>query len=328
MTTALSIALLITACKDVEYSVNNPDWVNNPPVLEAEIRTDRLVQQPVPSVDVLFTVDNSESMAEEQASLAANFGGFMDLFLDSETDYHLGLVATDMDDPQHGGRLVPDAGGSLFIDSSYSREEALASFADRADLGTAGARLEEGLGAAYAAIELLGDTENAGFYRPEAYLALVVISDEDDYSSGITVTGFKDWLGGLKSDLDKVTFSAVVSTDEACPEEPGLDYIDVAENFSGVVASICDTDWDGVVSDLGLAAAGLQREFFLSEIPVESSITARVIAPDGGEQELALGAGLDYVPARNSVLFTDSIPPALSEIFVTYAIRSTAQDTR
>lgn len=328
MTPALSIALLLTACNEVEYSVNNPDWVNNPPVLEAEVRTDRLVQQPVPSVDVLFAVDNSESMAEEQASLTANFGGFMDLFLDSETDYHLGLIATDMDDPEHGGRLVADGDGSLFIDTSFSRQEALDSFTERAQIGTAGARLEKGLEAMHAAIEVYADTENRGFYRPEAYLALVVISDEDDYSSSITVTGFKDWLGDLKSDPDKITFSAVVSTDSSCPEEPGLDYVDVAENFSGVIASICDTDWDGVVSDLGLAAAGLQREFFLSEIPVADSITARVVSPEGTEQELSVGAGLEYITARNSVYFTDSIPPALSEVFVTYEIRATVQDTR
>lgn len=318
----LMLMLMLPACNEVEYSVNNPNWVNNPPNLEAEVRTDRLVQLPVPSVDVLFAVDNSESMAEEQASLAANFDGFIDLFLNSETDYHLGVIATDMDDPDHGGRLVSD-GGKLFIDNTMTREQAVESFGRRAILGTDGARLEKGLESIYTALDRLADNENEGFYRPEAYLAVVVISDEDDYSTNITVTAFKDWLGDLKNELDKVTFSAVVSTEDGCPEEPGLDYVDVAENFDGVIASICDTDWDAVVSDLGLAAAGLQREFFLSDIPVEGSIEVEVV-PGG---TYAVGDGLTYSAARNSVSFTGEIPEALSEVFITYELKaSVAED--
>jgi len=316
------LMLTLLACSEVEYSVNNPEWVNNPPNLAAEIRTDRLVQLPVPSVDVLFAVDNSESMAEEQTSLTDNFDGFMDLFLNSETDYHLGVIATDMDDPDHGGRLVSD-GGKLYIDDTLDREQALESFARRAILGTDGARLEKGLESIYNALERLADNENAGFYRPEAYLAVVVISDEDDYSSSITVTGFKDWLGELKNDRSKVTFSAVVSTEEGCPEEPGLDYVDVAENFDGVVASICDTDWDAVVSDLGLAAAGLQREFFLSEIPVDGSIEVQVV-PEG--DIYTVGGELTYDASRNSVSFTGDIPNALSEVFITYELKSSVAE--
>ena len=53
-----------------------------------------------------------------------------------------------------------------------------------------------------------------------------------------------------------------------------------------------------MVSDLGLAAAGLQREFFLSDIPVDGSIEVQVLPPG---EIFTVGDGLTYDAARNSV---------------------------
>jgi hypothetical protein len=318
----MSLVLLLLGCSEVEYQVSDPGLVDNPPETTAVVRTDHKLQQPVASADVLFVVDNSDSMAEEQSSLASNFGGFMDLFLAAELDYHLGVIATDMEDPDHSGLLINGPGG-LWIDETFTRDDAIDSFAERVQIGTGGSRLEKGLEATYTAIEGLGDGDNAGFYRDDAFLAIVVVSDEDDYSTAISVTTFKTWLEGLKDDVEKVNFSAVVSLDSGCPTEPGLDYIDVAEAFGGVTASICASDWDSVLADLGLAAAGLQREFFLAEVPVQETIEAVVRTDDGLESSFVVGEGLTYSASRNSVTFSDTVPPALSEVFITYTVLST-----
>ena len=319
------LLMSLIACGEVEYGVADPDYVYNPPDIAAEVQTDRLIQEPVPEVDVLFVVDNSDSMQEEQDGLTSHFESFMGWFLDAELDFHVGVISTDMDDPDHAGRLRQDA-GSAYIDDSYSEDAAVDSFVARASVGTGGARLEKGLEAVYTAIEVLGGSDNAGFYRPDAWLTVVVISDEDDYSTAISVTQFQTWLEELKAEPGLVSFSSVVSMSHDCPTEPGLDYLDVSRIVGGLTASICDTDWEGVLEELGLQAAGLRREFFLSDIPVESSLAVTVIEPEGAETAYVLGEDFDYEPARNSVVFRELIPRALSEVIITYEILSTVPE--
>ena len=50
-----------------------------------------MLQTTVQAVDVLWVVDTSCSMAQEQTQLAENFEGFMTHFLDSGLDYHIGV---------------------------------------------------------------------------------------------------------------------------------------------------------------------------------------------------------------------------------------------
>ena len=87
-----------------------------------------MLQITSPEVDVLWVVDNSCSMSEEQEAIASNFPQFMEYFLDSSLDYHIGVVSTDMDDPQQSGLLRPAGGGMRWIDTET--DDALARFAD------------------------------------------------------------------------------------------------------------------------------------------------------------------------------------------------------
>ena len=47
-------------------------------------------------MDVLWVIDNSCSMLEEQTTLINNFGAFIGYFLDSQLDWHIGVTSTDM----------------------------------------------------------------------------------------------------------------------------------------------------------------------------------------------------------------------------------------
>src|SRR5687768_1711576 len=77
--------------------------------------TDRLVQLTVPQVDVLWTIDNSSSMGDEQQTLIENFPGFADFFVGSGLDYHIGVVTTDLVNPADDGTLR-SAQGYAYID--------------------------------------------------------------------------------------------------------------------------------------------------------------------------------------------------------------------
>ena len=48
-----------------------------------------------PSVDMLFVIDNSGSMQQEQKALADNFSTFIDNFLEKNIDFKIGIITTD-----------------------------------------------------------------------------------------------------------------------------------------------------------------------------------------------------------------------------------------
>ncbi len=201
---------------------------------------------PVPSpgaFDILFVVDDSASMAGEQAALAANAPSFIGVLQTVEgglPDVHIGVVSTDVgaagmtgvpgctghgDD---GNLLVPAACTGLdgwFISDgidghgqrikNYTGELAPL-FACMVQLGTDGCGFEMPLEAAYRALQ---PGKNPGFLRPDAYLLVVFITDEDDCS---TAAGsmFGDPTAGLASPLGPRTSYRCFEFGVTCDDGP------------------------------------------------------------------------------------------------------------
>lgn len=256
-------------------------------------------------------------MGEEQEALAANFPFFLDFFLGSGLDYHIGVVSTDMEDPAHSGRLR-SASGHLWIEPDTVEPAAV--FTAMAAMGTEGSGEERGLDTSYGALEILRDDVNAGFYREDAMLHVVVISDEEDRSS-ITPPEYAAWLTGLKPPEVEVSFSSIVSPDPVCPgaNDPGVEYLEVTATVGGIVWPICSEAWGEVLEQLGIQAAGLRREFFLSHLPVKDTIEVSVVE-DGVTFVFEENVDWFYDPVRNSVVFQAYVPNDLAEVFVTYEL--------
>jgi hypothetical protein len=319
-------ALLIACTQD--YTVigdKEQAGTYNPPDPPVKEQVDEITQVTIPSVDVLWIVDNSGSMIEEQTALRDNFGDFMRYFTDSGMDYHVGVVSTDMDNAAQAGKLILDnSGNDRYIDSSMSAAEALTSFRERAGLGTNGSSGERPKDAAFAAFNSQTNT-NQGFYREDASLSIIVISDEQDTGlthSHITVTEFSNWMLGLKAGTDAtVSFSSIVglTRNDCGSTEQGLGLLEVTDQVGGIKWSICTNDWSGLLSELGLQASGLKREFFLSLAPVEDSIDVTVDDPEFGSRDT-----WSYDPARNSITFDAYIPPPLTTVSISYMPLATA----
>ena len=209
-----------------------------------------------------------------------------------------------------------------------------------ARMGASGSGTERGRLAAYTAIEVLGDSFNAGFYREEASLSIIVISDEDDHTtkSQLSRNEFISWLKNLKRDRDLVSFSSIVCPDASdCAETipgffpifggmqvddaTGADYLAVTDAVGGVAWGIRSSDWSQMLDELGMQAAGLKREFFLADIPVQSTIEVVVNTRDGHTYD-QFKPDVDWVysPTRNSVQFVEFIPPALSDVNISYEL--------
>ncbi|MEQ1565678.1 MAG: hypothetical protein ABMA64_08575 [Myxococcota bacterium] len=289
-----------------------------PAELAGQVQQDAIVQAATPLVDALFVIDNSCSMEEEQAALSANFYQFMAYFDGSGLDFHVGVVSTDLDAPSHQGHLQA-AGDVLFIDAHTPEPTEV--FAQMAALGTTGSGQERGLGAAYLALEVHRDTFNAGFYRDDASIHTVLISDEQDQTQDtvISESEFVDWYSALKRSSGDRTFSSIVET---YGPDAGTVYLDVSRDIGGTTWDIASADWGVVLERLGLVASGLRREFFLSRLPVESTLDVQIERADGSViAGLTSGRDWTYSASRNSVTLVEIVPEPYATVRLAYAIR-------
>ena len=92
----------------------------------------------------------------------------------------------------------------------------------------------------------------------------------------------------------------------------------------GIEWSICNENWDTVLDELGMQAAGLKREFFLSAIPVVDTIDVLVVEPSGAEVQFVMDNDYTYSRSRNSITFTDYIPDPFADVLINYEVLATA----
>jgi hypothetical protein len=323
MRKGLGLVIALASCKsDGGIGSNLIDYGPlNPRDLETPVNIDRLVQTTVPIVDMLFVVDNSCSMLQEQAVLAANFPALLEWFLGSGLDYHIGVVSTDINDPLHAGRLR-SVSEQRWIQEDTESPEAV--FDEMVSMGTTGHWSESGRAAAFYAIEppLVND-ENLGFVRDDAALHTIVVSDEND-ESGDSPVSRPEWITYLQTSrwsAQMVSFSSIVGPLAGCPDigAPGTEYTSVTAAVGGVTWPICSDDWTEVLDELGFVATGLSREFFLSQLPVPDTIEVHV-DDEGTVREFFEGADWEYSPIRNSIQFHEFVPDPLSVVEIEYLV--------
>jgi hypothetical protein len=333
---AFGLLPLLAACgQDYKFDKALPVWPPGQAMpIPDTLQEDVILQVTIPVVDVLFVIDNSCSMDDEQGALAASFPGFIGYFVGSGLEWHVGVVSTDLDNSVHQGKLV-SAQGALFIDESTPDPHGV--FSEMAALGTTGTGDEKGLGATYLAlagtdengyVQGHRDTYNAGFYRDDAAITTIVISDEPDQTPDNVVSKkeFIEWYNALKLASNERSFSSIVDLDR------GSRYLDVTKEIGGTTWDIRDSDWDKVLDYLGLQASGLRTEFFLSQIPVVSTIEVSLELPDGSvlvapDVPAWTYLGEDGRPdGRNSIKFVEYIPDSLTRVTITYTRLSSAQD--
>jgi hypothetical protein len=175
-------------------------------------------------------------------------------------------------------------------------------FISYTSLGVNGSGFEHGLKAADLAIDKVISGANENLIRNEAFLAVIVVSDEEDdgiglgmkdaYSEknfvelGLTKFRFTDenlsaHLKAVKGD-GKFSVSTITGTrsndgklctsDHSQPREEGTQYIKAAKATGGIIQSICDTDWDQSLSNLGRDIQSQISQIALERTPVKDSI--------------------------------------------------------
>jgi hypothetical protein len=150
-------------------------------------------------VDLLFIVDNSWSMADEQDHLINSVPGFIDeleLELADVDSYHLGVISTDTDgyEPNpppcnvQGGMITetivqpcgPYAEGYNYMTQMDDLQDTFACAGLLGDDGDGDERPMDNLFSAISGPMREPGACNEGFLRPDALLIIVIISDEED----------------------------------------------------------------------------------------------------------------------------------------------------
>jgi hypothetical protein len=324
-TSSLVALLALAACQQdvgfgfIDDKITTPP---NPPDLSDQLNEDVMRQRIPEEIDVLWVIDNSNSMLAEQRKLGENFDAFMTYYENSGLNWHIGVVSTDMRNDDESGRLQ-GAAGFRWVDPTVPDPTGV--FAQMALLGRDGTANETGRAAVYKALnEPLLSQANQGFYRDDAKLSIIVVSDENDHSNNPTLPDFIDWMIDLKDDPADITFSAIVALETGCPSNgTGADYIEAAEATGGTAYSICQNDWTNILQELGVRAAGLQRVFYLSAIPVPASLNVWI--EDEG-QIFSFERGPDYIwdETLNAIEFIRYTPRATAEIHAEYDLLSSS----
>ncbi|MBT9555245.1 MAG: choice-of-anchor D domain-containing protein [Myxococcales bacterium] len=173
-----------------------------------EARQDTFKQVDELAVDLLFVVDSSGSMGDEQDALIQGFESLLAAASSWQVDFQIGVITTDVSE---NGRIRRP-----FANNAWPW-----SFASSAAVGTGGSGDERGLQTAWTALQpnLLYDpgvpcsagcpsgtscvegqcgAANRGFIREGALLALVWVSDEDEHACETPVADFVDFFSSLK----------------------------------------------------------------------------------------------------------------------------------
>jgi hypothetical protein len=229
MTTSARLGLfaiaLASACDYSQYPYCEGETVAYPED-EPTMSRERVVAQVLPTeskaVDILFVIDNSSSMTDEQNQLGIWSSEMFDVLSESGElpDLHVAVTSSSVaiagvKGCELGGKLHP--GNAVLDEVQYLRDAPgvdgsrvrnysgtlTDTFAKMALVGDGGCGLEQPFKAARLA---LSGTEpgSAGFLREDALLLIVFVTDEDDCSSTDGML-FVDGYGDACSEFGRLT---------------------------------------------------------------------------------------------------------------------------
>lgn len=269
-------------------------------------------------VDILWIVDNSASMLKHQQNLSAQVPDLIAKLNSLKMDYHMAVVTSSM------GGSSPDGGKFIGLPKFVTAQtpDLVNNFKNRMIVGEAGSNLERGLESMEDALSSSYlSNEGKGFFRDDALLVVIALSDEDDFSKsssseGIShYTSFLDsaklpWVDGSRSWV--FNFIGVLSLTSQCKTfndfaSPGLSYMGLADVSGGVKESICSTNLSTAVSNIRARIYQILTDFKLSKVPVLDSI---VVTINGELIPRSTLNGWDYIESANIIRFYGAAVPA------------------
>jgi hypothetical protein len=297
-------------------------------------------------IDVLWMIDNSGSMETSQKQLADNFQSFINRFQSLKFDYHLGVGATDgwksllVTGATHGRLRDGNSEHSGVHVIDRETLDLTNVFMTNVKLGVRGTGDER----AFQSIKAtLIDPFNKDFRRKDAYLAVIIVSDEDDFSHDEYAfnhsnyedpklhksSDYVDFLNQYtekdpNSTVRNYSVSAITIQNQDCVTQlgtdgfdryPGKRYLELVEATGGVKGDLCSNFGETLelISDSILTNSSV---FPLSRLPIIETIRVHVNDINVPNDS---NSGWTYRAEDNSIVFNgNSIPESGSNIDIDF----------
>jgi len=270
----------------------------------------RQASQQTKKLDIVWIIDNSGSMSDEQSALGANFSAFIDEFITKNVDFKMAITTTDTSSADKKGKMVYGSDIKLTSAKAQENESRFKSdFNSLVKVGIYGSGSEKGL----AASEGFMQKYASSFLRSDAYLAVVVLSDEEDQSAN-SVRFYTDYLKTFKNEAGLVkvyTIADINKTNKGSGISTGADrYIEASNQTAGVVSNIRD-DFHRSLSAMGDSIINLLDSFALANTPVPGTLKVYVNGVETSDYTFDI--------ASSSIKFdTNHLPPVGAEVTVYY----------
>jgi hypothetical protein len=318
------------------------------------------------NVDILWIVDSSGSMSEEQTFLANSFSSFMNAMVNQNFDFQTAVTSTDVcqgsvpadlsqvvcprvsesNANQLRGSFRGPNGKKVLAKADYQNNLAglVSQFQSNVNVGIQGSGFEHGLTAAKMAIEKSLNGQNPALLRADSFLSIIVVSDEEDdgiglskadgyspytnwFSTGETTYKFTEdnMISFLNSNVGAGNYSisaitgtkngtTMCSSAHSSPVEEGTQYIKAAQKTGGLLLSICDSNWQSLLNQIGNDIAAQSTQIALPEQPYLPK--PMKVYVDG-----VLNTQWTYVSGSNSIMFEgNAVPPNNAQISVHFYV--------
>jgi hypothetical protein len=254
-------------------------------------------------VDVLWVVDNSGSMKSSQQDLIKYMSAFTQEFMNpaKQIDFRMAVVTTDAYRSLFGSassvsEFRKNSGSAVVTPATLPNpKDALI---QNIDQGTSGNGDERAFQSFKVALEHSINDPYKPFPRPDAHLAVVILSDEDDYSHDNS-----NFIGGTAGDMSvydnpalhpismytnylaaktngNYAVHAITILDETCRAQRnavnggqriGVRYVQIAQATGGETASLC-SDFSGDLQRIAIKSILRATRFELNREPNPATI--------------------------------------------------------
>ncbi len=319
------------------------------------------------NVDILWVVDSSGSMAEEQSFLASSFSSFMTAMAAQNFDFQTAVTSTDVcqgfvpsdlsqvlcprvaqsSSTQLRGDFRGPSGKKVLAKADYQDNLAalVSQFQSNVNVGTQGSSFEHGLTAAKMAVEKTLNGQSPALIRPDSFLPIIVVSDEEDDGIGLSkadgYSPYTNWfatgettykftednmISFLNANVGagNYSISAITGTRDAngtmcssansSPLEEGTQYLKAAQKTGGLALSICATNWQSLLTQIGQDIATQSTQIPLPEQPYAHKPIEVYV--DG-----VLNSQWSYVSGSNAIMFeASSAPPNNAAISIKFYV--------
>lgn len=301
------ITLTVTA---VEGDMDSQVWVTSNDAVGTHVAdqtatgvTDPSVEEefwqgdgPYDKADILFYVDQSCSMRDNQRIIKENFESFAARLDSLDLDWQVGVITRD-NGCFASGILTPET------------PDLVSTFVDAVD-GLYGEFTEAGLTLTEAALRKTAAGEcNEGFLRDYSKVTLIEVSDETEQSS----SPWSTYVDSIQAMAPTASITAIVGDvpDGCGTADPGSGYYEASVATGGAFMSICATDWTSYFETIAtMTASGLLDTFHLNSEPQPETILVQV----DGHTETAW----TYDADANSIVFNPDVVPEAGAHIVVY----------